>query len=159
MNDIVYVTNMMESIVGFSLPERHYSKTWLKKGARLPIEKDILREAIYLPGVEYLFRQGILFMDDMPFKIELGLEQPEATAETAEILRLDDKLAARIIKTMPIAEAKATLEKLSATQKEEIFVYAVNHAEDLDMSRIKMIEKVCNINLLKAIENKQAMEE
>lgn len=42
MNDVVYVTSMADALVGFTIPERHYSKSWPKKGARLPIEKAIL---------------------------------------------------------------------------------------------------------------------
>lgn len=159
MNDVVYVTSMADAIVGFTIPERHYSKSWPRKGARLPIEKAILREAIFQPGVEYLFKKGILFIDDMDFKIELGLEEEGTTKDTATILALDDKLAARIIKLMPIGEAKATLEKLSSDQRNELFVYAVNHYADLDMARIDLINTTCGVDLLKAIQIKKDMEE
>ena len=159
MNDMVYITSMADAIVGFSIPERHYSKSWPKKGARLPVEKNILREAIYQPGVEYLFKSGILYIEDMDFKIELGLEEEGVNENTANILKLDDKLAARIIKLMPINEAKATLAKLSPDQKQELFVYAVNHYGDLDMSRIDLINNTCGVDLLKAIQAKKDLED
>lgn len=159
MNDVVYVTSMANAVVGFSIPEKHYSKSWPKKGAKLPIERDVLREAIYQPGVEHLFRQGILYIDDMDLKVELGLEEEGATKETAAILPLDDKLAMRIIKLMPISEARATLDKLSADQKLELVNFAISHHNDLDMARIQMIDTACGVKLLKSIELRQSAEE
>ena len=159
MNDIVYVTSMADAIVGFSVPNRHYSRSWARKGTRLPIEKDILREAIYEPGIEYLFKNGILYIDDMDFKIELGLETEGSTEETATIVAFDDKLAMRIIKFMPLADAKKMIEKLTPTQKQELFTFAVNNYKDLDTSRLDLINTACGVNLLKAIELKKEMED
>lgn len=159
MNDKIFVTSMANSIVGFSIPERHFTRTWPRKGTRLPIEKELLLEAIYQPGVEYLFRKGILYIDDMDFKIELGLEQPETTTENATILALDDKLAMRIIKFMPVSEARVTIEKLSDVQKQELVDFAAKHSDELDMSHIDIINKLCKTDLLKIISLRKTTEE
>ena len=67
MNDKVIVESMVSGIVGITLPHLLFSKSWPKKGSKLPIDKEILRQAIYEPGVEYMFKHGILYMDDMDF--------------------------------------------------------------------------------------------
>ena len=85
MNERVIVTSMVSGRIGLVLPRMHINKVWPKKGTKLPVEKDILREAIYEPGVEYLFKQGLLYIDDMDFKIELGLESEEAKKPGAEL--------------------------------------------------------------------------
>ena len=75
MNDKVMVTSMVSGIISLNQPQHRLVKTWPKKGTKLPVDKDALREAIYEPGVEAIFREGILYIDDMDFKIELGLEE------------------------------------------------------------------------------------
>ena len=64
MNERVIVTSMVSGNVGLTLPHLRVNKTWPKKGTKLPIEKDVLREAIYEPGVEYMFKNGILYIED-----------------------------------------------------------------------------------------------
>ena len=159
MNDIVYVTSMANAIVGFSIPERHFSRTWQKKGAKLPVEKDILREAIYQPGVEYLFKQGHLYIEDHAFKVELGLEEEGSTPATATIIALDDKLAMRIIKLMPLSEVKPILDKLTSDQKRELFNFALAHHKDLDKSRVDLIDEACGVDIMRAIKLRKEMEE
>jgi hypothetical protein len=84
MNENVIVTNMSNGIALMCLQQNGYlvKKVWQKKGAKLPISKDLLRENFYDSGVEGMFRKGILYMDDMDFKIELGLEEPDTKVPT-----------------------------------------------------------------------------
>lgn len=159
MTDKVYVINMSSSMTGFSVPDKHWSKTWPRRGAKFLVEKDIIREAMYQYGVEYLFRKGILFIDDLEFKKELGLEAEDATETTAEIVALDENYLNRLIKLMPIKEAEAALEKLSDNQKKEVYDYAVKNSQSLDLTRVDMISKICKGDLLKAIQLKKQMEE
>ena len=58
MNERVIVTSMVNGIVGITMPNSRIKKIWPKKGTKLPVEKDLLREAIYEPGVEYMFKKG-----------------------------------------------------------------------------------------------------
>jgi hypothetical protein len=84
------VESMVDNLVSINLPELNFKRTWEKKGAKKPIDLDILREAIYNTGVEYMFQQGILYIDDMAVEIELGLE-PENADKPQNIIVLDDK--------------------------------------------------------------------
>ena len=52
MNDKIYVKSMVDCIVGIDLPDLHLKKEWPRKGTRLPINKEVLMEAFYTPGVE-----------------------------------------------------------------------------------------------------------
>ena len=53
-----------------------------------------------------MFKQGLLYIEDMNFKIELGLEQ-EGTEVPTEIIPVDEKYLNRVLKLMPIAEIKS----------------------------------------------------
>ena len=112
MNEKVIVTSMVSGNVGLTLPHLRFVKTWPKKGTKLPIDKEILREAIYDPGVEYMFKNGILYIEDMDFKVELGLEEEGAKAPTA-IVPLDEKYLERVLKRMPVAEMRKVIKEMN----------------------------------------------
>ena len=153
MNDKVIVTSMVSGNVGLTLPHLRVNKTWPKKGTKLPIDKDVLREAIYEPGVEYMFKNGILYIEDMDFKIELGLEAEGAEAPTA-IVPVDEKYLERLLKRMPVTEMKIAMKGMNDNQKRELVEYA-SEQNDVQMDRISAIKEVTGIDLFKVIELKR----
>ena len=151
MNEKVYVTSMVGGLV------KCMRKTWPRKGTKLPIEKDLLREAIYEPGVEFMFKNGILYIDDMDFKIELGLEE-EGTKTPTNIIALDEKYMNRIMRLMPIAEMRNAVVKLADNQKRELIDYA-SEQNDVSMDRLGILKELTGIDVLKVIELKKQKEE
>ena len=147
MDDKVMVTSMVGGTISVSALNH---RVWNKKGQKLPVSKDILREAIYEPGVEYMFRKGILYIDDMDFKIELGLEA-EGTKAPTDILPVDDKYLNRILRLMPIVEMKAAIDKMSVVQKQELVDYAAKQ-NDIQLDRLAIVSEKCNVDILKTIE-------
>ena len=156
MNDKVIVTSMVGGNIGITLPHIRFNKTWPRKGTKLTIEKDILREAIYEPGVEYLFRQGILYIDDLSFKIELGLEPEGAEAPTH--VAVDEKYMTRVLKVMPIGEMKKAISEMNEIQRQE-FVDFASSQNDISLERIKVVDQVTGANILKIIELRRLKEE
>lgn len=157
MNDKIYVKSMINGIVNISLPDLRFRKEWPRRGTRLPIDKNVLAEAIYDPGVENMLREGVLFIEDMNFKKEMGLEPQDATAPV-NIIELDEKLCARVVRLMPISELKNLLSKLSATQKQSLADYAINHYTELAFDRVEILSEACGIDILRAVQLKQQME-
>ena len=147
MNEKVMVTSMVGGTVSASSLEH---KVWNKKGQKLPVSKDVLREAIYEPGVEYMFKNGILYIEDMDFKIELGLESEGVKAPT-DILPVDDKYLNRVLKLMPISEMKAAIDKMSIVQKQELVDYA-SKQNDIQLDRLAIVSEKCGVDILKTIE-------
>ena len=157
MNEKVIVTSMVNGIVGITMPNSRIKKIWPKKNTKLPIDKDLLREAIYEPGVEYMFKNGILYIDDMDFKIELGLEE-EGTKTPTAVIPVDDKYLNRVLKLMPISEMKSAIAKMSENQKKELLDFAVEQ-NDIQLDRLNIIKDLTGIDLLKVIELKRQKEE
>ena len=147
MNEKVMITSMVGGTISAASLEH---RVWNKKGQKLPVSKDVLREAIYDPGIEYMFKKGILYIDDMDMKIELGLESPGATAPT-DILPVDDKYLNRVLKLMPIVEMKAAIDKMSIVQKQELVDYA-SKQNDIQLDRLAIVSEKCNVDILKTIE-------
>ena len=147
MNEKVMVTSMVGGTISAASLEH---RVWNKKGQKLPVSKDVLREAIYEPGIEYMFKKGLLYIDDMEMKIELCLEAPGTTTPT-EVLPVDDKYLNRVLKLMPISEMKAAIDKMSIVQKQELVDYA-SKQNDIQLDRLAIVSDKCNVDILKTIE-------
>ena len=153
MNDKVIVTSMVNGLVSINMPQHHLVRAWPQKGAKLPVEKDALREAIYEPGVEYMFKNGILYIEDMDFKIELGLEAEGAKVPTA-VIPVDEKYLDRVLKRMPIVEMKTVVKNMNENQKRELIDYA-SEQNDIQLDRISALKEIVGIDLFKVIELKR----
>ena len=149
MNERVMVTSMVSGRIGLVLPRLHINKVWPKKGTKLPIEKDVLREAIYEPGVEYMFKNGILYIEDMDFKIELGLEEEGAKTPTA-IIPVDERYLERVLKRMPLVEMKKVVKEMNDNQRRELVDYAAEQ-NDIQLDRISALKDIIGIDLFKVI--------
>ena len=104
-----------------------------------------------------MFKNGLLYIDDMEFKIELGLEEPEAKVPT-NIVPVDEKYLERVMKRMPLAEMKQALKKMSADQLEELITYASSQ-NDIQLDRISAIKEVTGTDLFKVIDLKRQRED
>ena len=147
MDDKVMVTSMVGGTISASALNH---RVWNKKGQKLPVSKDILRETIYEPGIEYMFKNGILYIEDMDFKIELGLEA-EGTKTPTQIIPMDEKYMTRVLKLMPVSEMKKSIDEMSMVQKQELVDFAVKQ-NDIQLDRIKIVSDKCGVDVLKAIE-------
>lgn len=155
MNDNVIVTSMVGGRIIIKLPQNGYfvKKIWPKKGTKLPISKEALREAIYQPGVEYMFKNSLLYIEDMDFKIELGLEEEGAKIPTA-VIPVDEKYLERLLKRMPVAEMKVAIKAMNENQKREMLDYAAEQ-NDIQLDRLSAIKEITGIDLFKVIELKR----
>lgn len=155
---VVMVKNTTNGRVGIDIPDLNFRRTWEKKNAIKPVDLEVLTQAIYDPGVEYLFKEGILYIDDMAVKIELGLEAPEAKAPEAIII-LDDKQKTRYLTVAPLIEFKQMLGKLSYEQIHDLAQFAIDK-EYTNFDKCEIIKKTIGIDIIKAIQlNRQNAEE
>lgn len=153
----VVVTSMINGRVGLVVPHLRLNRVFPRKGTKVNLDKDILREAFYEPGVEYMFRQGILYIDDMPLKIELGLEE-EGTKVPTDVIELNDKYLNRVAKLMPIMEMKQVIEKMNENQRQEVIDYIIKQS-DISFDRLEAVKKITGVDVIKIIELNRAQEE
>lgn len=85
-NKIIYVTNMANHKVGIKMPDLNLKVVWEKRGARKPIPEEKLQMAMYDAGVEYMFNQGILVIEDKEVEKELNIEEVALTDKQMENL-------------------------------------------------------------------------
>ena len=156
-NKKVEVISKVNGMVSINLPELRLNKQWPKKNSKVMVELDKLEEAIYYPGVERMFTQGVLYIEDLEVKKHLGLEPEDATAPVNMITLSEDKMR-KLLTVSPVAELKQILSTMPLTAKREFAEFAINN-ELGDFKRSEIIEEACGINILKGIELKRANEE
>ena len=152
-NDVVIVRSAADATVVMNLPELAFRRVWQKKGAKYPIDRKILLQAYYNPGVTALFEQGILVTDDNEFLIEVGLK--EEGGET-KVIELTDTYKTRLVRTMPYTEVEKEIKKLTRSQIEELVDYAIVHYTELAMDRVDLFSKISGKDVMGAIKNYRA---
>ena len=149
MDKKVKVKSLVSHKVLLSVPELRLRRVWEKKNAVMTIPFDQLEEAMYSPGVENLFREGILGIDDMEVKIALGLEEEGAT-EPTNIVILSDQELKRYLTVMPTFEFKDKIKDLPRQQIIELANYAITN-EIANFEKAEVLKQYTGIDIVSAI--------
>ena len=149
MDKKVKVVSLVSQRVVLSVPDLRLRRVWERKGAVATIPYEQLEEAMYSPGVERLFTNGILGIDDMEVKIALGLE-PEDAKQPVNIITLNDDQRKRYLTVMPLHEFKEEIKKLPIEQINELAAYAIAN-EVLDFDKSEIIQKYTDVDIMRAV--------
>jgi hypothetical protein len=156
MANMIKVRSASDFTLVINAPEIPLVKTWSKRGAIYPIDKDVLIQAYYSTSLEELVRKGLLIIEDKEFLVEVGLAEEENTVMAIE---LTPALKEKCISTMPVWELEQTLGKMSEYQISELAEYAIANHTKMKMDRIELLGKASHKNILKAIELHKAAQE
>ena len=124
--DKVKVISTLKNRVTVNVPDIRFSRTWPTAGASVNIDKDTLEELMYDAGFANMVKMGILFIEDMEFKKEMGLE-PEDATEPVNLILLNDKEKRYYLTGISLVGFKDKLKKLSKNQIEELADYAIKN--------------------------------
>lgn len=157
METKVKVENLISSRVNIVIPELSLRRVWEKKGAVKTIPLEQLEEAMYNPGVEALFRDGTLGIEDMEVKKYLGLE-PEDAEEPVNIIILNDQQRKRYLTVMPTPEFKEKLRELPVEQVRELAQYAIQN-EIINFDKAEIIKQMIGTDIIGTIQLNKADQE
>lgn len=139
-------------------PSIPFRASWPAKGSTRPIEKDIIEQLLYTPGFKYMIDTGMLYIEDLEQKKELGIE-PEDATEPVNIIILTDAVKNKYMKVYSLEKFKEEIKKLSREQVIDLADYAIEN-EIVDFTKNEIIEKLCGKNIIKGIQlakqNKEA---
>lgn len=160
MNKKVKIKSTVNSRIGINIPDLKLTRTWEKKGVIRFIEFEDLEQALYDPGVEYMFLQGLLDIEDMEVKVALGLESEEVLKDTEnrKIVILSEKEMERYLKVLPLVDFK---NKLNSLPKEQIFNlldYAIEK-EIIDIDKNEILKQITGTDIIQAIKLKKQEKE
>ena len=150
MADMVKVRSATDVTVSLFDPTIPLRKTWEKRGAIIPIEREKLIQAFYNSSLEDCLRNGTLVIEDKSFLYEVGMIAEEKAPLPS--FEMTTALMNKLISTSPLWEVEKTLKQLSAAQITELAEYAITNHNNLKMDRINVLTKYSGKNILKAIE-------
>ena len=157
MSDKVKVISSFDGRCGIDNSDLHISRRWPARGASVMLDKEIVEELMYDDAFKNMIEDGTLFIDDMEFKKELGIEPEDA--ETPTIIYLSDKELERFWKNMPLAQFKVEVKKLRKAQIDSLVDYAVAHGDDGSILKANFLTEISGRNVLKGIELRKSIQE
>ena len=147
--DKINVICTVNHSVSINVPAVMFQCEWLGKGDTRKINMDTLEQIMFDPGVKYMFDTGMLYIEEMPIKTELGLE-PEGATEPQNIIVLNDKQKRNCLIAMPFDKFKEIVDKLSMEQVHELAQYAIDN-KMLDYDRDEYIRAKCGRDIIATI--------
>lgn len=155
MSDKVKVISSFDGRCGIDNSDLHISRRWPARGASVMFDKEVIEELMYDDAFKNMIEDGTLFIDDMEFKKELGIEPEDA--ETPTIIYLSDKELERFWKNMPLAQFKVEVKKLRKAQIDSLVDYAVEHGDDGSIPKANFLTEISGRNVLKGIELRKSI--
>lgn len=149
-NKQVKVISNIDATIGINDQEMRVSRTWEKRGAVRVMDLDTLRELCYNPGTYNLFAKGILYIEDMDIKKELGFEPEEAEAPV-NVIVLSEQQKQRFLKFAPLQDLKGICAQLTETEVNNLVDYAIQH-EIIDYEKCQFLKEVTGRDIIKSIE-------
>lgn len=145
----IRVISKHQGPVSVNISDLRFKREWPNKGASVLIEKETLEEMMYDSGFKYMIDTGILYIEDLEVKKELGLE-PEDATEPVNIIVLSDNDMKRMMTAMPQFEFDAKLKTLNYEQMLALADFAIKN-ELGDFGKCDAIKKACGKDILTAI--------
>lgn len=149
MADFVNVKCTVNHQVGINVREIPFRRDWIGKDSVQKIEKEILEQVMFDPGVKYMFDNGILYIEDMDVKKELGLE-PQDAVTPVNIIVLNDKQKRECLIKLSFENFKAKVDQLSRDQVNELAQYAIDN-KLIDFERDEYIKQKCGRDIISSI--------
>lgn len=145
----VKVTNMVNSPVSVAYPELAFRREWPSKGASVFIESDMVEQLMYQIGFKNMIDAGVLYIEDMETKKELGLE-PEDAKEPVNIIVLTDKERRQYMVSYPLEKFKTSVAKLSEAQVLELVDYAIKN-KLMDYDKCEYLKEITGRDIITAV--------
>lgn len=145
----IRVISKHQGPISVNISDLRFKREWPNKGASVLIEKETLEEMMYDSGFKYMIDTGMLYIEDLEVKKELGLESEDAT-EPVNIIVLSDNDMKRMMTAMPQFEFDAKLKTLNYEQMLALADFAIKN-ELGDFGKCDAIKKACGKDILTAI--------
>ena len=156
-NEMVKVQCMVDAQVVIKKPEFGVNRRWAKRGQVQGIPYDVLEQILWDTGVKHMFDTGILYIEDMEVKKQLGLE-PYDAEEPENIIVLNEDEMKNLWTSANIDDFKREVSRLSRVQVDNLISYAIE-TEFVDAQKCRFIKDLTQKDILKSIARKQEMEE
>lgn len=154
MARMVMIKSMYDAVISVIKPEYGIQRKWQKIGQTIGIPYEIVEQLLWDRGFRNLIETGILYIEDMQTKIDLGLE-PEGAEKPVNIRSLNEE-DMKNLWNAPIAVFKKEIGDLPKIQVDALIEYAIKH-DIADATKCIYIKQVTGKDILVSISRKQEL--
>ena len=154
---MVILKNMVNGNVSVKKPQYGVNRTWTRLGQPMGIPFETVEQLLWDTGFNNMIRAGILYIENLQDKIDLGLE-PEGAKEPENIIVLSQDQIKALWTVKTLDEFKKEVSKLPMTQIDALVEYAVSN-RIVKMDKADFIKELTKKDILKAITRKQESDE
>lgn len=147
----VRIKSLVSGRIGIVDNNTRIRRDWDKKGAIRLIDMEDLEQLVYDPGVEYMFKQGMLGIDEPNSKellIALGLEE-EGVPET-EIVTLTEEEMKDLMTSKSISFFRKKVKQLPKEQLTELVNFCIKN-ELTNYEKVMILKELTKVDILNAI--------
>lgn len=156
MANKIKITNICGHDVTVVKHELNFNRKWAPKMSQM-IDKDIVEELLFDPGFKYVIDNGMLYIEDLEVKKELGIEPFDAT-EPVNIIILTDADKEEYLTKLSLAAFKEKVAELPMEQVRSLVDYAIEH-RIVDINKAKVLKAKTGRDIMKAISLEEADQE
>lgn len=152
----IKVISQTKGLLSIALPYIPFKAQWRTSGAVVEIEQSTLEQIMFEPGVKYMFDEGMLYIEDMEAKKELGIE-PEDAKEPVNVIILNDKQRRQYWVNLSLNDFKKKVDALPREQIELLADYAIDN-KLVDVDKCDFMQQKCGRDIMEAIKLNKADE-
>lgn len=156
-NEKVKIISTVKHKVFVNIPELRFSRTWMSAGAVVSVDRSLLEDMMYDIGFKNMINMGMLYIEDMEVKKELGIE-PEDATEPVNVIVLSDRDKNYYLTELSFVGFKDKVSKLGRTQLDELCDYAIEHRL-LNVQKCKVLKEACGRDVINAVRLSELNEE
>ena len=155
----VKIKNLVNSRVVIEDPNTRTSRVWEQRGAVRTIEMEVLEELIYTPGVEYMFREGVLDIVEPnreEILVKLGLQEEDGSNKIIILSDEDKKKLMSDVTT--VANFRKKVSELPKEQINELVDYCVDN-KILNYEKVDILKSKTGKDILSMVRLREADKE
>ena len=147
-NKMIVLKNEANSNVTIMSPSHNFIRE-IVPGSETKIEKELFEQLMYEPGIKYMIDTGILYIEDLNAKKELGIE-PEDATEPVNVIVLSDKQRRQYMTTLSLDTFKEKVDALGHEQIEALADYAIDN-KLMDFDKCEYIKEKCGRDIIAGV--------
>lgn len=154
---LVTLKSGVPGTVSVVYPQYGVNRRWMKMGQPMQIPFETVQQCLWENGFDRMIRSGILYIESMQDKKDLGLEPSDAEAPV-NIITFTEKELEELLTSVPFKTFKERVLSAPKLQVDNLIDYAINH-DKIDMEKVNFLKELTSRDILKAISSKREDEE
>lgn len=154
MARMVMIKSMYDAVISVIKPEYGVQRKWQKVGQVIGLPFETVEQLLWDRGFRNLIDSGMLYIEDMKTKIDLGLE-PEGADKPVNIRSLNEQ-DMKNLWSAPITVFKKEIGELPKIQVDALIEYAIKH-DIADAAKCIYIKQITGKDILVSISRKQEL--